>query len=85
MNKPAYLGISILETNKNVMHEFWYGYVKPKYGKKVKLCYMDTDTFIALIKTEDIDVDSAKDVETRFDTSDYELERPLPKGNNRNK
>ena len=67
------------------MHEFWYGYVKPKYGKKAKLCYMDTDTFIALIKTEDIDVDSAKDVETRFDTSDYELERPLPKGNDKNK
>ena len=86
MNKPAYLGISILETNKNVMHEFWYDYVKPKYReKKAKLCYMDTDPFIAQIKTEDMDVDSVKDVETRFDTSNYELEIPLPKGNNKNK
>ena len=46
---------------------------------------MDTDPFIAQIKTEDMDVDSVKDVETRFDTSNYELEIPLPKGNNKNK
>ena len=51
MNKPAYLGLSILELSKILIYEFWYDYVKPKYGKKGKLCYMDTDSFIVYIKT----------------------------------
>ena len=83
INKPAYLGLSILELIKILMYEFWYDYVKPKYGEKVKLCYMDTDSFIVYIKTEDIYKDIAEDVETRFDTSNYELDRPLPKGKNK--
>ena len=65
------------------MYEFWYDYVKPKYGEKVKLCYMDTDSFIVYIKTEDIYKDIAEDVETRFDTSNYELDRLSPKGKNK--
>ena len=43
MNKTVYLGISILELSKILMYEFWHDYAKPKYGKKAKLCYMDTD------------------------------------------
>ena len=50
-----------------------------KYGEKAKLCYMDTESFIVYIKTKDIYVDIAKDVETKFDTSNYEIDRPLPK------
>ena len=80
MNKPVYLGLSILELSKILMYEFWYDYVKPKYGEKVKLCYMDTDSFIVYIKTDDIYKDIAEDVETRFDTSNYELDKPFPKG-----
>ena len=80
MNKPVCLGLSVLELSKILRYEFWYDFVKPKYGEKAKLCYMDTDSFIAYIKTNDIYKDIAKDVETRFDTSNYELERPLPKG-----
>ena len=53
MNKPIYLGLSILETSKLLMYEFWYDYMKSKYGNNVKLCYMDTDSFIMNIKTED--------------------------------
>ena len=52
MNKPIYLGLSILEISKILMYEFWYDYMKPKYGNNVKLCYMDTDSFIMSIKTE---------------------------------
>ena len=64
MNKPVYLGLSILQLSKKLMHEFWYNYVKPKYGKKLKLCYMDTGHFIVYIKTDDIYKDIAGDVET---------------------
>ena len=45
----------------------------PKYGKKAKLCYMDTESFIAYIKTDEIYKDIAEDNETRFDTLSYEL------------
>ena len=83
MNKPVYLGLSLLELSKILMYEFWYDYLKPKYGKKAKLCCMDTDSFIGYIKTDDIYKDIAEDVETRFDTSNYELERLLPKGKNK--
>ena len=54
MNKPFYLGLSILELSKILMYEFQYDYVKPKYDEKVKLCYMDTNTFIVYIKADDI-------------------------------
>ena len=54
MNKPVYLGLSTLEISKKVMYEFWYGYVKPKYGARAQVWYMDIDSFIALIKTEGI-------------------------------
>ena len=55
-----------------VMHEFWHDFVKPNYGENAKLCYMDTDSFIVHVKTEDINKDIA-DVKTRFDVSNYEL------------
>ena len=83
MNKPIYLGLSILEISKALMYEFWYGYMKPKYGDNVKLCYMDTDSFIMHIKTEDFYKDISNDVEKRFDTSNYEVNRPLPIGKNK--
>ena len=83
MNKPIYLGLSILEISKLLMYEFWYDYMKPKYNDNVKLCYMDTDSFIMNIKTEDFYKDVANDVEKRFDTSNYEWDRPLPTGKNK--
>ena len=83
MNKPIYLGLSILEISKLLMYEFWYDYMKPKYNDKVKLCYMDTDSFIMNIKIEDFYNDIANDVEKRFDTSNYECDRPLPIGKNK--
>ena len=46
MNKPVHLGLSVLALNKILMYEFWYDYVKPKYGKKSILCCMDTDSFM---------------------------------------
>ena len=88
MNKPIYLVFSILDLSKAVMYEIWYDYIKPKYGKKAKLCYMDSDSFIIHIKTEDFYKDIADDVEKRFDTSNYECSsiecnRSLPTGRNK--
>ena len=83
MNKPAYLGLSILEISKTLMYEFWYDYIKPKYLQNAKLCYMDTDTFIIQMKPEDVSEDIANDVEKRFDASKYEVNRPLPTGKNK--
>ena len=83
MNKPIYLGLSILEISKILMYEFWYDYIKPKYDNNVKLCYMDTDSFIMNIKTNDFYKDIANHVENRFDTSNYEANRPLPIGKNK--
>ena len=80
MNKPVYLGMSILDISKTLMYEFWYDYVKPKYEDKAKLCYMDTDSFVIHIKTEDFYEDIANDVEKWFDTSNYDKndKRPFP-------
>ena len=83
MNKPIYLGLSILEISKILMYEFWYDYMKPKYGNDVRLCYMDTGSFIMNIKTNDVYKDIANDAKNRFDTSNYEVNRPLPMGKNK--
>ena len=84
MNKPIYLGMSILDISKTLMYEFWYDYIKPKYQDRAKLCYMDTDSFVIHIITEDFYKDIAGDVEEWFDTSNYEEDdkRPLPIGKN---
>ena len=58
------------------MYEFWYDYVKPKYDKNEKRCYMDTDSFTVHVKTNSIYKDIADDIETRFDT--FDLHRSLP-------
>ena len=82
-NKPIYVGLSILEINKTLMYEFWYDYMNAKYNGNVKLYYMDTDSFIMNIKTNDFYEDIASDIENRFDTSNYEANRPLPTGKNK--
>ena len=83
MNKPIYLVLSILEISKTLMYEFWYDYMKPNYDNNVKLCYMDTDSFIMNIKANDFYKDISNDVEDRFDTSNYEVNSPLPTGKNK--
>ena len=80
MNRPVYLGLSIIDMCKTVMYEFWYDYVKPKYGEKVNLCYMDKDSFIVQIRKNNVYKDIAEDVKTRFGSSNYELDIPSLKG-----
>ena len=83
MNKPIYFGLSILEISNILMYEFWYDYMKPKYNDNVRLCHMDTDSFVMHIKTNDFYKDISDDVDNRFDTSNYEVKRPLPIGKNK--
>ena len=72
--------MSILDISKTLMYEFWYDYIRQKYGDRAKLCYTDTDSFIIYIKTEDFFEDISNDVERWFDTSNYDENdrRPLP-------
>ena len=79
MIKPIYLGMSVLDI-MSIMYEFWYDYIKSKYGDKAKLCYANTDSFVIYIKTEDFFVDIAGDVKGWFDTSNFDKndKRPLP-------
>ena len=85
MNKSIYLGQAMLDISKTFMYEFWYDYIKPKYGDKARLCYVDTDSFVMHIKTENFYKDIADDAEIWFDTSNYDekVERPLPTGKNK--
>ena len=83
MNKPIYLGLSILELSKITMYEFWYDYVKSKCMDNARLCYMDTDSFVINVKTKEFYKDIAEDVKERFDTSNFSYDRPLPIGMNK--
>ena len=78
INKNEYLSIHRLyNISKTMMREFFYDYFKAKFGDKIELCYADTDSFILYIKTEDFYEDIPNDVEEWFDTSNYEIDRPL--------
>ena len=77
INKSLDLRLSILDLSKAVMYELWSDYVKPKYGENTKLCYMGTDRFVLHVKRNDSYKNIVEDVETRFDTSNFELDRPL--------
>ena len=83
MNKPVYLSQAILDLSKTVMYEFHHNYMAPKYGENLTLCYMDIDSFVNHIKTNDFYADIVDDVEERFDTSGYSSNRPLPIGKNK--
>ena len=74
MNKPVYLGLSVLDLSKTVIYELWCEHMKPKYGENAKLGYMDTDIFIVHVKADYIYKDIAKDVETRCDTTSFEID-----------
>ena len=82
MNKALHLGLPIIDISKTLVHEFWYDYIKTKYKNNAKPCSMDTDSFIIYIKTEDF-YDIANGAEKTSDTSNYDVDRPLPKGKNK--
>ena len=84
-NKPIYVGMTIIDKSKELMYKPYYNYLKPKYSGKVKLLYMDTDSFILRIHTKDFYKDISIDVNEWFDTRGYDqkLNLPLPIGINK--
>ena len=75
-NKPVYLCMNILDLNKSLMYDFHYNYIKTKYGDKAKLLFTDTDFLAYEIKTKDFYKVINRDIEKRFDTSDYPTNHP---------
>ena len=73
MNKPVYVGMSVLDISKTLMYKFWCDFIKPKYLDRTKLCYTDTDIFITHIITEDFFEGIADDVTKWFDTSTMKM------------
>ena len=72
MNKPVYLGQALLDFSKMVMYEFHYNYMKRKYaGEMLTLRYMDTNSLIYDIETDDFYQDIADDVDSKSNTSGY--------------
>ena len=71
LNKPIYLGMSILDISKNLMYNFHYSYIKPKFGGRSQLLFTDTDSLCYDVETEDVYEDISSDVSKWFDTSNY--------------
>ena len=84
MNKPIYLGQAVVDLSKTRMFVFWHDYIVPKYGDKVKLCYIDTDSFIMHIYTEEFYKNISANVDKWFDGSNFDKNdnRPLEIGKN---
>ena len=85
LSKPIYIGQAVLDISKTLMFEFWYDYLKPIYGDKIRLSYTDTDSLSMHIKTEDFYKDISADVDNWFDTSNFDKNdnRPLEIGKNK--
>ena len=85
MNKPVYLGMCILDLSKTIIYEFYYNYLKQKYGDRIKLLFSDTDSLMCEIQTEDFYKDISGDVKDRFDTSNFPENHPsgIPTGINK--
>ena len=85
-NKPVCLGMCILDLSKNLMFDFHYNYMKPKYGDKAQLLFTDTNSLLYEIETDDVYADISGDVEAKFDTSEYPTEfiaKGFPVGKNK--
>ena len=85
LDKPIYLGMSILDLSKTLMYEFHYDYVKPKWGDKAELLFTDTDSLCYEIQTNDVYADIKNDADKWYDTSNYDKDHPSELYSGKNK
>ena len=83
LNRPVYVGMSILDLSKHRMYDFYYNILKQKYGDRCRLLYTDTDSLLIVIQTEDVYADMAATADL-YDTSDYPKDHPLYSATNKN-
>ena len=76
LNKPIYVGMSVLDLSKWLMYDFYYNHLKKTYGNLVKMCYTDTDSVIIHVTTADISTDMLQNLDD-YDTSNYPADHPL--------
>lgn len=72
LDKPIYIGFTVLELSKNHMYDFHYSVMKKYYNEKLSLCYTDTDSLLYCIETKDFYSDLKKHFLSYFDTSNYD-------------
>ena len=82
MNRPAYIGMCILDLSKTLMYDFHYNYIKQNYGNKAKLLFTDTDSLTYEIETTDVYLDFWNDKD-KFDNSDYPENSPYSNKTNK--
>jgi len=75
LNRPIYTGQTVLDNFKLLMYDFWYNRVKAIYGEKVNLLYMDTDSLLYQVETEDVYADMRESAED-YDFGDYPKDHP---------
>ena len=85
MNKPVYIGLSILDISKIAMYKYWHDYVKSNHGEMPKLCYMDTGSLIVHVKLGDIYAGFSGNVKKTFGLFSYKVEKQLLIGKKQNK
>ena len=85
IDEPILVGQTILDMSKELMYEFYYEYLQPKYRDKMKLLctHMDTDSFILEIETDDFFQDTKKDLKELFETANYHKDMVLPQEYNK--
>ena len=76
LNKPIYVGMSVLDLSKHLMYDFYYNTLKARYGENVRLLYTDTDSLIVHVQTDDLYKDMSLNADL-YDTSNYQSDHPL--------